>query len=72
MVSAVEEIARIAEACVVRPGDVLVLSLDEDISRQQFDAIHDHIRAALPESVKVLVVGGSIHLHVLRSGEADR
>ena len=72
MVSAVEEIARIAEACVVRPGDVLVLSFDHQISRDQADEISAHIRGRVPESVKVLVLGGSIHLHVLRSGEADQ
>lgn len=67
--SAAEDAVRIAEACVVRSGDVLVLSLDSLVTRQEFDEVVASVRAALPETVKVLVVGGSIQLHVLRADE---
>lgn len=70
--TAAEEIARIAEACVVRAGDVLVLSIDRDLPRREFEEFADHVRTSMPETVKVLVVAGSIHLHVLRSGEVDQ
>jgi methylmalonyl-CoA mutase cobalamin-binding subunit len=69
-VSAAEDAVRIVEASVVHPGDILVLSLGSAVYRDQLDQITEAIREKLPESVKLLVVGGDIQLHVLRASEA--
>jgi hypothetical protein len=67
--TAAEDAVRIAEACVVRPGDVLVLSVDGVVTMAEFEELVAHVRKDLPETIKMLVLGGAIHLHVLRAGE---
>jgi len=64
-----EQAVRIAEAHVVRPGDVLVLALDRPLSQAHADAIHDELTRRLPDTIKVLVVGDGFQLHVLRASE---
>lgn len=68
--TAADDAVRIAEACVVASGDTLVLAVGAHASRQQVDELHRSIEARLPEGVRALVVGGEIHLYVLRSSEA--
>jgi hypothetical protein len=68
---AVEDAIRIAEACVVHPGDVLVLSVGGPVTRAEFDRLVADVRKELPETIKLLIVGGAIQLHVLRPGEVE-
>jgi hypothetical protein len=64
------EVARIVEAAVVHPGDTLVVSIGHAQSPAQLAEFADGLRANLPESVKVAVLGGDIQVHVLRTGDA--
>jgi type IV pilus biogenesis protein CpaD/CtpE len=64
-----EQAIRIAEACVVHPGDVLVLSTDRELDKRQADQIKAHLDRHLPDTIKTLVVGNSFQLHVLRASE---
>lgn len=68
--TAAEDVARIAEAVVVRPGDTLVLALGADVNPAQMESFVEQIKHRLPEGVTPLVVDGDIHLYVLRPGEA--
>lgn len=67
--SAAEDAVRVAEACVVHPGDVLVLKYERAMTREEFELALATIKAGLPKTVKFLVVDGSFQLHVLRTGE---
>ena len=66
---ALKSVARIVEAVVVKPGDVLVFSFADHFTRKQVDAIREHIDAQMPDGVKTLMVGGTVQLHVLRPGD---
>ena len=63
------EAARIIEAVAVHPGDTLVVSFGQLATRKVVDELGASLRERLPDSVKILVLGGEIHLHVLRTGE---
>jgi type IV pilus biogenesis protein CpaD/CtpE len=64
-----EQAIRITEACVVHPGDVLVLSIDRPLEQQQADRIKAHLDRYLPDTIKTVIVDNSFQLHVLRTSE---
>jgi hypothetical protein len=63
---------RIVEVSAVRPGDVLIVRLSEYATREDLTATAEGLREGMPDSVKVLVIGGSdIELHVLRAAPTE-
>jgi hypothetical protein len=68
--TAAELIAHIREAAVVRPGDVLVLRLDQDISRAHLAALRDAIEENIPD-MKIVFVGGSVIEMTVMRRESD-
>lgn len=64
-----EVLAHIASATVLRPGDGLVLGFNYRLSPGQAEEIREHVRRAFGETVRVLIVDGSVNLYVLRPGE---
>lgn len=53
---------------MVRPGDTLVLALDSSLNPAQMQEFKKQLDERL-SGVKTLIIGGDIHLYVLRPGE---
>lgn len=65
-VSAAELLEAIeVEHLTLTPGDILVFKCQNLLTRDEFDAIREHVKLVLPDT-KVLVVEGGADLAVLR------
>ena len=64
-----DEIAHVLEAAVLHPGDALVVSFSQPLTPAEFDRATEAMKRALPDTIKVLAIGGEVRLYVLRSGE---
>jgi hypothetical protein len=56
-----------AEAVIVRPGDTLVIRIDQRLSGQEIDELQAHLGGQMP-GVKVVVLDGVAQLLVYRPG----
>lgn len=56
----------------VKPGDTLVVTLPDTVTRQDFEHISDVLRSKLPEAVKLLIVNGTVRFNVVSSSEDGR
>lgn len=61
---------RIVEMAVVRPGETLVIAFPA-MPAEQFQEHAKLIRDALGDEIRTLILGGEMHLYVLRPGEAS-
>ena len=65
----------VLEACerayIVRPGDSVILSTDRPLSMQEAAQIKERAVALLPESVKILVVGGGVTVTIARGDKGE-
>ena len=62
------EIAKLALA----PGDVLVARVDRPITSEIAHRVSEHIKAAVPEGTKILVLDSAIELSMLRKTEIEK
>lgn len=61
----------LAEGVIVHPGDTLVIQMPEDTPLDEVDRAFATIRERLPEDCRALVLGGGIHVKVLRGKGSD-
>ena len=61
----------VAEAVVIRPGDVLVIRCDPGVSTADADAVRAKVLARLPGLADVLIIGSAQQLAVYRPAGDD-
>lgn len=59
-----------AEGVIVRPGDTLVIQMPEDTPLDEVDRAFATIKERLPEDCRALVLGGGVHVKVLRDKDS--
>jgi hypothetical protein len=57
---------------VVRDGDTLILTFARPMDCAELDALMAQLRAAIPESVKIGILGQCSGAIIYRPGEADQ
>jgi len=63
------DISIAGEACVVRPGDTLILTWPDDdhIGEEHASQLLASIQQRLPASARCLAIDGSVRIHVVRA-----
>lgn len=65
---AMDDVARQTDqALVVKPGDILVLRYEQQLSGRDVDIIAAATREQLPESIRVLIIDRCAQMAVIRS-----
>jgi hypothetical protein len=54
----------------LKPGDTLVVSIDEYLSNDQVQAIKDHLESFLPDGAKAMVLSRGVTVAKLSTPEA--